>query len=380
MDVRNDTDLWSELGLWDLEQARFGQCILHIGTEKTGSTSLQTFLAANRAALLRAGVVVPSCLSPYEWAANHERLTTFALADDKLTDDLRVAAQIRNVEEVGHHRLGIAQSLREEIARLPTDRPAEQRTLLLTNEHCQSRLVDVAEVMRLKTFLSEFVRQIRVVVYLRPQHELAISLYDQALKSGYADISVLPDFSGRTQRWVNRGYFDYGELLDRWGEVFGRTNIDVRIYSRAALTNGSVVDDFVGRLGLDINDFAADRNSNISMSAERQMAMNAINRLARERGQPLSPELRFSLIEQFQETSRGPGLRPARRDAEAFYRSFALSNEHVRASFMPDRDALFTPDFSAYPEQPTAPNEASALAATTIALQQAINTLRARRG
>jgi hypothetical protein len=378
MDVQFDQDLWTELGVWAGQTARFGRCVLHIGTEKTGTTSLQNFLAANREALRGAGIVVPACLSPYEHAANHERLTTFALADDKLTDDLRVAANIREQSQVAPHRAAIAQALREEIARLPEDRPPAQRTLLLSNEHCQSRLVDVAEVRRLKTFLCEFVADIRIVVYLRPQHELAISLYDQALKSAYADIAVLPDFSGRTQRWVNRGYFDYASLLDRWSEVFGKQNIDVRIYEKSEILNGSVIDDFIAKLGIDPAGLVFDRNTNVSMSAERQSAMNAVNRFARARGQPLSPELRGALIDQFQQTSRGQGMRPSRHDAEAFYQSFALGNEHVRAAFLPERERLFAPDFSIYPEAPAAPNESDALAATIIAQQQTINSLKAK--
>jgi hypothetical protein len=378
MDYRVDQDLWSELGLWDDQTPRFAQCILHIGTEKTGTTSLQNFLGANRAALLRAGVFVPASLSPYDLVANHERLTTFALADEKLNDDLRVAAKIGSVAEVAAHRAGIAQALRDEIARLPADRPIEERTLLLSNEHCQSRLVEVAEVARLKTFLAEFVREVKVVVYLRPQHELAVSLYDQALKSGYADISVLPDFSGRTPRWVSRAYFDYGDLMERWAQVFGKDNVDLRIYSKTAMVNGSVIDDFVAKLGLDADSLVYDKNSNVSMSADRQLAMNAVNRLARARNQPLSAELRSSLIDQFQQISRGPGRRPTRQEAEAFYLSFALSNEKVRATFMPERDSLFEPDFSAYPDSAEPANEVEALAATIIAQQQVINGLRMR--
>ncbi len=39
----------------------FSHCILHIGTDKTGTTTLQNFLAANRSALRQMGYVFPSC-------------------------------------------------------------------------------------------------------------------------------------------------------------------------------------------------------------------------------------------------------------------------------------------------------------------------------
>ncbi len=378
MDSWVDQDLWEELGLWEESGTRFKTCILHIGTEKTGTTSLQNFLGVNRDALLQAGVFVPASLSPYDLAANHERLTTLALQDDKLKDDLRVAAQIRSPEQVQAHRTAVAQALREEVARLPANHQPHDTVLLLSNEHCQSRLVEIAEVVRLKTFLAEFVEQVKIVVYLRPQHELAVSLYDQALKGGYADISILPEFSGRTALWVSHEYFDYNDLLQRWGEVFGRENIDVRIYAQPEMLNGSVIDDFMGKLDIDVSKLVFDKNSNVSMSVERQVALNAVNRLARAREQPLTPELRSSLIDSLQQSSRGSGLRPSRREAEAFYNSFSLSNEKVRAAFLPQRDALFTPDFSVYPDQQPHITETDALAATLIAQQQTINALKMR--
>ena len=39
---------------------RFARCVLHIGTEKTGTSTIQRFLTINRAALIRDGVIYPS--------------------------------------------------------------------------------------------------------------------------------------------------------------------------------------------------------------------------------------------------------------------------------------------------------------------------------
>ena len=377
MDTCVATDLWNDLGLWDRRTQRFGQCILHIGTEKTGSTSLQHFLGSNRPALLRAGFFVPASLSPYDVAANHERITTLALADAKLNDDLRIAANIRTADRLSEHRSRVAQALRDEVGSLAGN--LDETTLLLSNEHCHSRLVERAEVVRLKHFLGEFARQVRIVVYIRPQHELAVSLYDQALKGGYADVSVLPDFSGQTRQWVSRSYFDYADLLERWSDVFGHDALEVRIYSKAEMSNASVVHDFVDHLALsDTSALKFDPSSNVSMGADRQIALNAVNRLAQARAQPLTPELRATLIEQFQQTTRGPGARPSRHDAELFFHGFALSNERVRSTFLPQRPFLFDPDFAEYADVAPARNEADALAATVIVQQQTINQLKAQ--
>ena len=42
----------------------FKKCILHIGMEKTGTTSIQSFLALNREELLRRGLFMPISLTP----------------------------------------------------------------------------------------------------------------------------------------------------------------------------------------------------------------------------------------------------------------------------------------------------------------------------
>ena len=55
------------------------RAILQIGTEKTGSTTLQHFLAANRASLQANGFVYPEFCG----AINHTGLAAYALAPAK---------------------------------------------------------------------------------------------------------------------------------------------------------------------------------------------------------------------------------------------------------------------------------------------------------
>lgn len=366
-------DLWDDLGLWDGSAHRFGHCVLHIGMEKTGTTTLQDMLGANRTALLEAGYFVPNTLAPYAKRANHERLTTFALSDTKLSDDLRRNAKLSNEDDLAHHREAVAQALRDEILALPDTVSNSARTLLLSNEHCQSRLTEPDEVRRLKTFLDEFTESYRIVVYLRPQHDVAVSLYDQALKAGYADIPLLPDYSGRSPLWVHRGFFDYADLLERWGAVFGRDAMDVRLYRRDQLAGGDVVRDFLDRLGLDPDAYAAAPTTNASMSAAMQIALNAINRYLQRSGSKVTPTQRDGLITCLQAQSRGPGRRPARREAAAFYHSFALSNEAVRAQYFPDQDTLFDSGLDRYSETVDEPDEVDCLAEALISINGALS-------
>ena len=335
-------------------------CTLHIGTEKTGTTTLQAFLQLNRRELLARGLFVPSSLSPYDRLANHERLTTYALNSSKLNDDRRTQLGLKSAQDVDRHRRDVLDALEQELANLrPT---AGDLTLLLSNEHCHSRLVEVGEVQLLKEFLQGFVDKFRIIVYLRPQHELATSLYDTALRAGYADIDVIPRFAIDRRNWVSPGYFDYAQLLSRWATVFGIGNIQVRIYSRSELYKGSIINDFARMIGCDLQDFQVPADKNRSLDAVCQTVLNFVNRYARAHPEELKSAARGQLIAALERTSRGAGTRPGRACASQFFHSYDHSNDQVKRLFFPDRERLFDPDFSNFPdEEESVPPEEEAL-------------------
>lgn len=328
---------------------RIKRCILHIGTEKTGTTSLQRFLGTNRKALLQRGFFVPASLSPYPILANHEKLTTTALNPAKLHDDLRVSAGLKTIEDVKQLRVRVEEDLTREIAALP-HHPENSPTLLLSNEHCHSRLVAGEEVHYLRQFLDRFAEEIKIIVYLRPQHELAISLYDQALKVGYHDIDVLPDFIGRRSRWVNRPYFEYDKLLDRWAAEFGRDEITVRLFSKDHLEGNDIIRDFTSVISCNTDDLQFPANENVSLSAECQTVINAINRYVASQTGPINPPLqREKLIRVLGTMASGSRNNIKREDAIRFFRAFDDCNERVRKGYYPSVEPLFKPNFDAFP-------------------------------
>ena len=340
-------------------------CVLHIGTEKTGTTTLQAHLALNRDTLLERGFMVPICLSPYRKLANHERLTTYALRPEKIDDDLRVAARLISSTQIDDHRAKILSDLQREIENIS----AVIETLLLSNEHCHSRLVEEDEVALLKELLSEFAEDFKIVVYLRPQHELAVSLYTQALKAGHFNIGVLPQFSSGKKLWVNKRYFDYFDLINRWSSIFGVENIIVRIYSEHDLINGNVIDDFFKVINCDQTDLQIPVNHNVGMPKDAQAVLNAFNRFAYDYPEEVTPQLRGQLIKALESLPQGAGVRPSRIEAEGFFRMFEDSNQKVRQLFFPDRDRLFFPNFDRFPDEAPAPlAEADSIIRTVIRL------------
>jgi tetratricopeptide (TPR) repeat protein len=308
------------------------RAILLIGTEKTGTTTLQHFLAANRERLAERGFRYPGfCGSP-----NHTGLAAYALDPGK-SDPLRAPFSADAPADVPSMR-----------ARLHAAAAAEltgEATTIFCSEHCHSRLTTAEEVATLRSFLGGFFDEIRIGVYLRRQDQVALSLYSTRLKSGEVAGPILPRANDEDP------FFNYDRSLALWEAAFGREVMTVRLFDRKALVGGSVVDDFVATWGLEpIGAFVpvADQNESITPPAQDFLRrMNA--RLEPVAGLPID-EVRGPLAARLAVLCPGRGARPARVEAEAFYAKYQPSNERLRARFFPERAQLFDEDFSGYPE------------------------------
>lgn len=346
-------------------QARFRRCILHIGTEKTGTTSLQRSLALNREALIAQGVFVPASLAPPdpEGAINHSDLAALALADWRLDDPLRLARGITDAASLARFRAQSAAALASECATAP----AHCDTILLSSEHCHSRMQLLHEIAALHGFLAPWVERFDVLVYLRPQHELAISQHAMHLLAGHPDPEFLPALPYPDDhphpRLTDPIYFDYDRLLARWSAIFGRDAIHPAIYGATDLRDGDIVADLLARIGIDAQGFLAPPRLAGNISAAAQLFLRRL--LALVEGQPEADWIAGFLTANLRRSAPGPGRQPSRTHAEAFARPFEPGNTRVRDAWFPDRPSLFTPNYAALPEIETDPDLS---AADTLAL------------
>lgn len=308
------------------------RAILHIGTEKTGSTSLQAFLARNRKWLRQNGFHYPKALGH----ANHTHLFGYAVNDPKLSFDA--------TDTAGHA------SFRARVeAELASDVAANRdRIFLFSNEHCHSRLFQREELERLKALLDRSFDDIRVIVYLRRQDRLAVSLYSTLLKVGINPDDLLvsrPIPQMPPDAVEQRLYYDYRDLLARWSEVFGRENLLVRRFAPGCLIGDSIVADFCDAIGL-AKPAAEPMRANESFGPEFQAYLRMINpHLQGEEGR-----IRSAIASRIADLGKGPGRLPSRDEALAFCRPFAEGNEAVRRAYFPLLDDLFDDDFADYPQ------------------------------
>src|SRR5215469_5693606 len=85
-------------------------CWLHIGTQKTGTTSLQHYLSANRERLLERGFLYPSSTG----RINHVGITAYSRDEEKI-DLIRKRCGIESSAEVHAYRRRLKQELNDEV-------------------------------------------------------------------------------------------------------------------------------------------------------------------------------------------------------------------------------------------------------------------------
>lgn len=209
------------------------RCILHIGTEKTATTSVQQTLFANIDRLAEHKIVYPR-LGPQ---VPHSGLVVYVAQNKSRVEDLFVDA--------GFPIGGSVRAFEGRMQRMldAATRAAPDALFILSTEHAHSRLLDPAEVRRLRKFLRRYFDDIEIVVYLRRWDRVARSHYSTGLKNGETRAF---DFAA----YRDGPYLDYAGLLDRWSAAFGADKLSVAIYEDAIRDGGSVVADFCRRFAL----------------------------------------------------------------------------------------------------------------------------------
>ena len=302
---------------------------LHIGAEKTGTSSIQRFFKANRD-ILRSRSILYSKVAGFE---NHMALSAAAQNDEKM-DDLRMVFELDTPAKVREFRTSLSIKLAEEA------RESGCSTLVFSGEHCSSRLVGVTEVEMLAGILRPISRDIVVVVYIRRQDDFLCSSYSTDVKSGFTGEITLPSAQLRQAR------YDYYELLRRWSSVFGRENILCRIYDTDRLKGGDVVEDFVDTMGLAMDDdYVRPPRVNESLDVAALEFLRLFNKTVPRFKDNKVNRQRGNIVQMLEKISNGPGPSlpdfQLREFMEYFRRSNALVANEYFGGASPSGDPLF---------------------------------------
>jgi hypothetical protein len=187
--------------------------LLHIGCEKTGTTSAQNWLHQNEEALRERGIAYSRVFG----RPNNRRICFYGLEAGTPDDQLRRDG-VTTAEQHAALQTQIAAEFAEEMAEA---RRAGIRTYVISNEHCHSRLKTPQSVQRTHDLLAPHFQKISVHCFLRPQIDMCLSLASTLSRNG----SVIDrGWLDRELRPTNQ-YYLFDDLLERWSAIYGREAI-----------------------------------------------------------------------------------------------------------------------------------------------------------
>lgn len=306
------------------------RAILHIGAEKTGTTTLQTAFCRDAARLADLGVRYPDL-----GGASHAALVYAAADADTQVADLAPHIGLMPGESRDAFVRRLEERLAAEIAAHPGAR------FVFSTEHAQSRLVSAASLQQLHALLARYFDTVDVAVYLRRWDRMAMSFHATAMRNGPAPPFSFARFAGST-------LLDYPQLLDRWARVFGEEHVHVGIFHRPDLINGSILDDFTTRFGLPALTPVDDQN--VSLDPSGQAVLRVIDKALADLPKAKQLAVREAVAETLR-ADRASALPVARDQAMSFVQGYARDEAEICRRWFPDRLTLFDDRFDDYPER-----------------------------
>ncbi|MCB2050389.1 MAG: hypothetical protein KDE63_03065 [Novosphingobium sp.] len=240
--------------------------ILHIGTEKTGTTLIQKWLYANRSRLSAQGVFLSDMLG---WE-NNRRLVAYFRTEP---DEFWTFNGLRDSDDKNRYFADFLTALEAEIESASDN----HHSMVITSEHFHSRLTDEDDLTRFSAFCRKYFKDHVVVCYLRPQWDVRKSLYSTDLKNN--ESRAFDDY--RNDASDRDRYFNYMDLYRRWKRNFPYAEMEFRSYDRDAFTGGDIRRDFLSTFPSEIDPTElefSDRRENESLTLLEAAAYMAINR------------------------------------------------------------------------------------------------------
>jgi len=269
---------------------------LHIGTGKTGSTSIQKYL--EKYSLLE------KCKFHFQY-------------------DMNGATAIKNINAF--------------IARM---NKVDSTFALYSNEWLCNANAEFIQKLQLK--LSK-VFDVHIIIYIRRQDRFMVSRYQQAsknwkMKSEHGPVALPLDYKKN---------IDYFNTINNWANAFGKNKVITRVFDKNKLLGKDVVVDFLDIIGVKRDLTIEPKRVNESIGFEK----NKIGHLLNMSGLRLEKPKIANAI--FRHADSEGKLLPCRQDVLNFYNQYKGSNIKLNEQYniCPDHQDIFDNDFSFYPEE-----------------------------
>jgi len=329
---------------------KFNKIYLHIGMEKTGTTSIQRALDIHRETLEANGYYYPKAIA----VGRNSLLATMFDNDPESKTSFKGI-----VKKSGGSLEGFKNEIQRQLVQEYDATPAEN--LVLSSEH----LALDSDFKAIKSYCDELADETIIIVYIREQAALALSLYSTNIKGGGSDFSSIESLKNGVL--PNRLNFKF--MLQNWQSVFPGP-IMVRLFDKSELIDGDAVSDFFHAIGLgDKADALKAPNENKTLSLAGVDLMSAINKAFPNFIDGVRNQARTALIkdfEQFDDAAEYGKLSFSSEQLIQIHKLCSPTNNWVRQNYFPKRKRLFPPA-KATASISTSADDSKSLAAQIIA-------------
>tara|TARA_B100001093_G_scaffold363533_1_gene348285 strand:+ start:455 stop:1528 length:1074 start_codon:yes stop_codon:yes gene_type:complete len=312
------------------------EVVLHIGTQKTGTTSIQKCFKINRKLLASKNIFSPKTL---DIGNGHHRWITAISNNEKYVDAFIANQQFKTTDD---RRKKIEQKTNEFIKEV---KDGENGKWIISCEHAQSELKTKEEIQRLKNILEKLFEKITIILYIRKPISSTISMWSTDIKYG-ARYSEMPD----PTKPFFENIVNHKKTLEKWISIFSKKQILVRRFQSKDFRNGSLIEDFFYAAGIEFKkDYVMPEKENQSLSFLGIKSLGYINEFIpffkkdEEYIHGVSRNKERSILMHYIEkfTSKDQKYLPRKEMYFKYEKYYEDSSEWVRKEFFPEDSTLW---------------------------------------
>lgn len=251
-------------------------CIIHIGMPKAGSTAIQNFLSGHREQFLQSYDI--------NFYAETDRQSDLVAALTLMSAGFQANRGLYFKEDIKRVQADTLSDFEREL------RQNNSSVFVISVEGLS--LVDLQSVEYVKAIVSKYFDRVQIVCYVRNPYSFAQSACQQLFKGGATLQKIIENSYNREPLdlttmgtaviWPNVLPL-YHWRIEKFITVFGQENVIIRDFTRSALINQDVIDDFLRcilNLKVDRDHFRQiNIHENTSMDHTVAWTLEQINRL-----------------------------------------------------------------------------------------------------
>ncbi|EKD4541660.1 coiled-coil domain-containing protein [Campylobacter coli] len=314
---------------------------VHIGTEKTGTTSIQEFLYINKSIIQKQNYFFAQSIG----IKNHWDLAFLGYSLNK-KDSYILNNSLWNFQAIKQHKKNIFSKIKDEVK--------FNHKIIFSSELLQSRLTRKREIVKLYTFFKKIgFTNIKVICYIRDANEMLRSLLSEAIKWEEIDSFELKEEKEEYKLGYKKNLFHFHHIcnhkqtLQWWGEIFGKENLIVRLFDNNEFYQGDLLKDFIHSIGLEWDDeFIIPPKQNESLDLLGIDLLRRINKFlplfCNNARNIFRGDLHHFAVKHFTSKDSHLKFQPPKEVVQSYIDYFEESNEWVRKEFFPHKERLFS--------------------------------------